>query len=366
MAQPETKSDLKAFDEKLKLLNMTGQWKYDELLVKAIGGPRPKGEPYIWKWDMVYQKLVEACDALPESFTARRSLIFNNPGIETHGTTHTLLMGIQMIKPGEVAWAHRHTLAAVRFVIKGDGKVYTAVDGEICPMESYDLILTPQWTWHDHHNPTDKATIWLDALDVPFVLGLNVPFYEPYPGEQTQPIREHESDYLQLRTGRVRPTWEQPKRENFPLRYPWKETEPKLKALADGPGSPYDGVSLEYVNPIGGGPTLATLGCWIQMLRPGERTQRHRHTSSAMYFVVRGEGTTMVGEKALEWKQHDSFVIPNWAWHEHINRSKSEEAILFSVNDIPVLNAFGLYREEPENSLKAMSAPPAPPPRVTK
>ncbi len=126
-------------------------------------------------------------------------------------------------------------------------------------------------------------------------------------------------------------------------------------------GSPYDGVALEYVNPVTSGSALATLGCWIQMLRPGERTKRHRHTSSAVYFVVRGEGTTVVGEKVLEWSKHDSLVIPNWAWHEHLNRSKSEAAILFSVNDIPVMNAFGLYREEPENSLHRVESPQPPP-----
>lgn len=361
MALPERKKDLKTFDEELGQLHMRGQWLYDELLVKAIGGPRPKGEPYIWKWDTVYSKLIEACEALPESQTARRSLLFNNPAIETHGTTHTMLMGIQIIKPSEEAWAHRHTMAAIRFVIQGDGKVYTTVDGEICPMEDYDLILTPKWTWHDHRNPTSKTTIWLDALDVPLVIGgLNVPFYEPYPGNQLQPLKADQGEYLLSRTGTARPTWEQRKTQNFPMRYRWKETEPQLRALAKGPGSPYDGVSLEYVNPVTGGPTLPTLSCWMQMLRPGERTQRHRHTSSAMYFVVRGQGTTMVGETALEWKHHDSFVIPNWAWHEHINGSQSDEAILFSVNDIPVLNAFDLYREEPENSLHAVAAPQVP------
>lgn len=361
MARPEKTGDLKRFDEELKKLHITGQWIYDDLLVKAIGGPRPKGEPYIWKWDMVHAKLLEACDALPESFTARRSLLFNNPGLEGHGTTHTLLMGIQIIKPGEVAWAHRHTMAAIRFVIQGDGKVYTAVDGEVCPMEDYDLILTPKWTWHDHHNPTNSNTIWLDALDVPFVIGgLNVPFYEPYPGNRVQALRNDESEYLQKRAGAVRPTWEQPKKENIPMRYRWKDIEAQLRALAAGQGSPYDGISFEYVNPITGGPTLPTLSCWIQMLRPGERTKRHRHTSSAMYFVVRGEGTTVVGEKTLEWEKHDSFVIPNWAWHEHVNRSHSEEAILFSVNDIPVMNAFGLYREEPENSLRCVESPQPP------
>ena len=65
-------------------------------------------------------------------------------------------------------------------------------------------------------------------------------------------------------------------------------------------------------------------------------------------------------DKVLEWNKHDGFAIPNWAWHEHINRSKTEEAILFSVNDIPIVEAFNLYREEPENSLHTTQAPQVP------
>jgi 1-hydroxy-2-naphthoate dioxygenase len=158
----------------------------------------------------------------------------------------------------------------------------------------------------------------------------------------------------------VRPAWENSKRENVPFRYPWKDIEPQLRALAQSKGSPYDGVALEYVNPITGGSTLPTLSCWIQLLRPGEHTRKHRHTSSAVYFVVSGEGTTVVGDKALEWTRHDCFSVPNWAWHEHRNRSSTEEAILFSVNDIPIVSAFNLYREEPENSLRSMQVPQIP------
>jgi 1-hydroxy-2-naphthoate dioxygenase len=364
MAQPEMRKDLKAFDAELARLHLRGQWLYEDLLIKAIGGPRPKGEPCLWPWDMVYPKLMEACDALPDSFTARRSLLFQNPGVEGGGTTHTLLMGIQIIRPGEIAWAHRHTMAAVRFVIQGSSGMYTAVDGEKCPMEDYDLILTPNWSWHDHRNPTQDLTIWLDVLDVPLVIGgLNVPFYEPYPGDQVQAIRGDEGAYLQTRSALCRPTWEQSKETNLPVRYPWRDAEAQLKTLSSQDGSPYDGISLEYANPITGGPTLPTLSCWVQMLRPGEKTRRHRHTSSAVYFVVRGEGATVVGEKELQWKKHDSFVVPNWAWHEHANRSADTEAILFSVNDIPVMNAFGLYREEPENSLRSASPPAVPPVR---
>ncbi len=350
MAKPEMSKSLQQFDDELKQLHMSGQWVYEGLLTACIGGPRPRGDAYIWPWKMVHEKLLEACDVLEESFTARRSLLFNNPGLPMGGTTHTMLMGIQMIKAGEIAWAHRHTLAAIRFIIKGDGKVYTVVDGEKCPMEPYDLILTPQWTWHDHRNPTNEPAIWVDALDVPFLLELNQPFYEP-------------SEHLQQRAGAVRPTWENTKRENLPLRYAWKDIEPQLRALADSPGSPYDGVALEYVNPITGGHTLRTLSCWIQLLRPGEHTKKHRHTSSATYFVAGGEGTTIVGDKALEWSKHDCFAVPNWAWHEHINRSKTQEAILFSVNDIPIVEAFGLYREEPENSLHTTQTPQVPAPK---
>ena len=364
MAKVEAKKTLEQFDAELKQLFITGQWQYEPLLTQCIGGPKPRGEAYIWPWKMVGEKLDEACDVLEESVTARRSLLFNNPGVPTGGTTHTLLMGIQMIRAGEIAWAHRHTLAAVRFVVKGDGKVFTVVNGEKCPMEVNDLILTPQWTWHDHQNPTRETAMWVDVLDVPFMLGLNQPFYEPYPGDKVQAVREKSSEYLQQRAGLLRPAWENPQKENLPLRYRWKDIEPQLRALADQPGSLYDGIALEYVNPITGGSTLPTLSCWIQLLRPGEHTKKHRHTSSAVYFVASGDGTTIVDGKSLEWTKNDCFAVPNWAWHEHVNRSKTAEALLFSVNDAPIVSAFGHYREEPEVSLRSMSVPAVPvPPR---
>ena len=194
MAKPQMKKSLETFNQELAEVHMTGQWIYEDLLSRAIGGPRPRGDAYLWPWPMVHEKLLEACNVLEESFTARRSVLFGNPGLNDNATTHTLLMGVQMIKPGEIAWAHRHTLAAIRFVIKGDGKVFTVVDGEKCPMEPYDLILTPQWTWHDHRNPTQESAMWVDALDVPFLLGLNQPFYEPYPGNNVQTIRDKAGD----------------------------------------------------------------------------------------------------------------------------------------------------------------------------
>ena len=58
------------------------------------------------------------------------------------------------------------------------------------------------------------------------------------------------------------------------------ETYANLMALKEHAGDPFDGVFLEYVNPLTGGPTLQTFSCQIQLLRPREKTRSHRHTST--------------------------------------------------------------------------------------
>lgn len=112
-----------------------------------------------------------------------------------------------------------------------------------------------------------------------------------------------------------------------------------------------DGVCLDYTNPITGGPTMPTINCRAQMLRPGEETRPHSHTSSTIYHVVEGAGVTTVGTdkdgtEALAWGRRDCFFVPSMAWHSLKNNSKTEPAILFSVSDRPVLESLGLYREE--------------------
>ena len=66
----------------------------------------------------------------------RRVLGFINPGLpDRFGATHTLWAGFQYVLPGEVAPAHRHSPAAIRFVIEGRG-AFTTVDGDKCVMET--------------------------------------------------------------------------------------------------------------------------------------------------------------------------------------------------------------------------------------
>lgn len=352
-APPKTMS---RFDADLAEVSIRGQWQYDEMLERLIGGPKTTALPMMWQWPLIHGKLMESCEVMPESYTARRNLSFINPGLERGGTSQTLLAGMQVVKPGEVAWAHRHPISALRFVIEGDSKLYTVVNGEALPMEPNDLVLTPAWTWHDHHNESDRLGIWLDVLDVPLMLSLGQMAYQPL-GETTQQLRPKREDYLSERTGIVRPLWEQPVTGDLPCRYPWKEVKRQLDLFADAKGSPNDGVILEYVNPLTGGSALPTLRCCVQRLKPGFVGQSHRKTASTVFYVIEGQGTTRVGDKELNWGPRDVFVVPTWAWNDHRNRSASEGAVLFSVSDAPLLEAAHLYREEPECTVRRGATP---------
>ena len=92
---------------------------------------------------------------------------------------------------------------------------------------------------------------------------------------------------------------------------------------------------------------MPTMACWAQMLRPDEHTKAHRHTGSAVYHVVKGEGATVIDGKRFVWNKGDIIALPPWALHEHVNTSGKEDAVLFSIQDTPVLQALGLYYEEP-------------------
>jgi len=308
-------------------------------------GPKPSGVPFIWRWREVRESLLLACDALPESTTARRTIACLNPGLPRSGTTHTLMASMQMVQPGELAWAHRHSISALRYGVEGGPGLFTVVDGEALPMEPNDLILTPAWCWHDHHNESGKKGVWLDVLDLPLVGGLGQLAYAKF-GETAQPIQEQRTIPDDDRGRLVRPGLVAPPADRPPLRYPWSDVEKRLSSLAADEGHPVDGVMLEYIDPATGGPVFPAMSCNIQMLRPGFQTRRHRRTSSSICYVVEGGGRTIVDGQEIDWSARDVFALPPWMWLQHINTSPNERAVLFVVNDAPLLKKMGIYREE--------------------
>jgi 1-hydroxy-2-naphthoate dioxygenase len=331
---------LDEFNRELEEKNLLGFWTVGNR--SEVYEPSPSYAPCFWRWKDVHSSLLKAGELLSLDQTARRFIGFHTPS--KFRTTHTLAMGVQLVNPGEIAEAHRHTMGAIRFVIQGGG-AQTTVNGEAFPMERGDLIITPNGTWHDHYNGSSNPVIWLDGTDLPMVKFFEIGFGKLYEKKQ-QPLSraQHQASY---ELGPARPSWiSATSVQAPPYRYPWQETESALTALGESPADPFDGLVLRFINPLTGGSTLPTLSCEMQMLRAHKETKPHRHTSSAIYHVFRGKGRTTIEGKDCEWEEGDTFTIPQWQWHLHANRS-SEAAILFSMNDKPVLDALGFYCQEP-------------------
>ena len=94
-----------------------------------------------------------------------------------------------------------------------------------------------------------------------------------------------------------------------------------------------------------------TLFAGVQMILPGEVAPAHRHVSSAIRFVLDGEGayTAVEGEKTF--MAHGDFVITgNWAPHDHGNTSK-KPMMWLDVLDMPTVNhfetSFAAYFDDP-------------------
>jgi gentisate 1,2-dioxygenase len=340
---PTSAESIEELDRLLRKKWLSGIWRLNR--EERPKDPKTAVRPYLWKWADVYDGLLQARDriGIKGGSVERRTIRLVNPGLEkSEMTSHTMLFSFQLIQPGEVAPAHRHTMAAVRFILQGKG-AYTTVEGHKMVMEEGDLILTPQWTWHEHAHEGEGPMIWIDGLDVPFVQALQIISFEPYKDKRLPVTSTSDRSPLY---GMTRPVDADRKELPPPLHYRWRDSYPALKKLAEAAPHPYDGVALEYVNPMTGGSTLPTLSLRLQMLLPGMRTQVHRHTSTSIYHAFRGGGTTVIDGEPFHWEKGDTFVVPLWSWHEHANRSAKEEAILFSMHDAPVLQAFGLYREE--------------------
>ena len=275
--------------------------------------PMPKMIPYLWKWSLFESVLKDSGEVVPIG-DERRALQLFNPGLDGRwATTNSLLGAIQMLLPGETARAHRHTPTAIRFIMEGHG-AYTAVDGERVIMAPGDLVLTPSWAWHDHGNLTDERVVWFDGLDLPLIQSLEAMFFELYdmpPGAADQaqqrlraPARPRApgadlgqgeaavvaaADLLlgqRLRSpeGVARPGRQPARRHHARVPAP---TDRRLRA--------------------------ADHGLLAADAAPRRAPRAHRQTGSAVYYVERGHGETIIDGQRFVWGKGDVFVLPPWA-----------------------------------------------------
>ncbi|HEX3502723.1 MAG TPA: gentisate 1,2-dioxygenase [Xanthobacteraceae bacterium] len=83
-----------------------------------------------------------------------------------------------------------------------------------------------------------------------------------------------------------------------------------------------------------------TMFAGVQMIMPGEVAPAHRHVSSAIRFILDGEGayTAVEGEKAFM-SPGDFVITANWAPHDHGNPS-DKPMLWLDVLDFPAVNFY--------------------------
>jgi gentisate 1,2-dioxygenase len=331
-----------AFYERIAAQSLAPLWEVLHGLVTPT--PRTPCVPALWRYEEVRPFLMEAGRIITAREAERRVLILRNPGLQGQAAvTRTLFAGLQLILPGEVAPAHRHTQSALRFVIEGAG-AYTSVDGERTTMHPGDFIITPSWTWHDHGNDGDGPMVWLDGLDIPLVTMLDAGFAEPGNAEQQMVTRPEGDSLARYGSGLLPVDWKPTAKSSPIFNYPYARTREALARLSRTQDiDPCHGVKLRYVNPASGDFAMPTMATFMQLLPKGFSSAPYRSTDGTVYVAVEGEGETRLGDTVFAWKPRDIFVVPSWATHNH---SAKGEAVLFSFSDRPLQDKLGLWREE--------------------
>lgn len=312
--------------------------------------PRVRTLPWAWRWADMLPLAREAARLVPiDRGGERRVLALANPGLGGRPyATQTLWGALQSLGPNESAPAHRHSPGAVRFVLEGEG-VWTLVDGDACAMAPGDLVLTPSWNWHEHHNPYDRPMLWFDGLDLPVVEHLDAVFFEDGDDQAgNDPVPERSDSELLFGQAGLRPDGLSPTARHSPLlAYRWADTDATLAALQRR--LPDQGaVTLTFTDPLTGRDALPTMRCAMTRLRPGTRTPSARTVGSSVLVCFRGSGTSVVDGVRITWSAGDMIAVPSWAAVDH---QADEPSDLFAVSDAPVVEALRLDRrtELPEH-----------------
>jgi gentisate 1,2-dioxygenase len=312
--------------------------------------PQPSALPHVWKWSTLYPLAKRSGDLVPVGRGGeRRAIGLANPGL--HGRPYispTLWAAIQYLGPRETAPEHRHAQNAFRFVVEGEG-VWTVVNGDPVRMSRGDLLLTPGWNFHGHHNNTDKPMAWIDGLDIPFSYQNDVGFFE-FGSERV-------TDYATPNFSRSERLWGHPglrplsgleNTVNTPIgAYRWEFTDRALteQLLLEEEGQPatveQGHAAVRYVNPTTGGDVMPTIRAEFHRLRAGTVTPARREVGSSVFQVFEGRGAAVLNGTEHVLEKGDLFVIPSWVQWSFQAETQFD---LFRFSDAPIIERLHFNR----------------------
>ena len=164
--------------------------------------------------------------------------------------------------------------------------------------------------------------------------------------------------YEELRPLNLAPLWSvlkglvpsQPAPAAQPFRWAWNDVYPQLLRAGDlitAEEAERRVLVLENPGLPGRSQVTDTLYAGIQLILPGETAPAHRHTQSALRFVLHGTGayTAVDGEKT-PMERGDFIITPHWTWHDH-GHEGTEPVVWLDGLDVPLVTFLRAgFREE--------------------
>ncbi|MBX2838647.1 MAG: cupin domain-containing protein [Gammaproteobacteria bacterium] len=350
--QPEDSKELRELYAGFEQEHILPLWTQRADLMPAT--PQPKAVPHVWQWSKLLPLAKRSGDLIPVGRGGeRRALGLANPGLGGNAyVTPTLWAAIQYLGPRETAPEHRHAQNAFRFVVDGEG-VWTVVNGDPVRMSRGDLLLTPGWHFHGHHNDSDNPMTWIDGLDIPFGQQNDVGFFE-FGADKVSNLktpRYSQSERLWANPG-LRPLSGLQETAASPqMAYRWEHTD---RALTEQLLLEEEGVevtwdtghaAVRFTNPTNGGDVMPTIRCEFHRLRAGTKTVTRREVGSSVFQVFDGEGTVTLNEQTHQLRKGDLFVVPSWIpW----SLESGDGFDLFRFSDAPIIERLNFHRTSVE------------------
>jgi gentisate 1,2-dioxygenase len=272
--------------------------------------------PAHWRYAEAKAAMQAAGRLIGTDLAERRNFVMRNPipGNDI-ATLSTLVCAYQSILPGEKARSHRHSPHALRVILEARGS-YSVVNGDKHPMESGDIVLTPGGCWHGHGHDGGEQAYWFDGLDVPLTHLL-----------ETMRFEDHPDKYEKI----------EKTSERSPMRFAWADTLQGLERAPEDSNGCF-GKTLELP-----APTMPTMALRVHGWPKNWRNRPYRHLANTVYVVMRGQGRSTVEGKSFDWQFGDAIAAPSWSRIEH---QASEDSVVFSMSDEPVMRWSRYYRFE--------------------
>jgi gentisate 1,2-dioxygenase len=167
----------------------------------------------------------------------------------------------------------------------------------------------------------------------------------------SDPASTRQAFYRRLDRDNLAPLWEvlhelvipQPKSPARPALWRYRDIRPYVME-SGGLISAREAVRrvliLENPGMRGQSASTRSLYCGLQLILPGEVAPSHRHTQSALRFIVEGSGayTAVDGERTVM-HPGDFIITPSWTWHDHGNPG-TEPVVWMDGLDIQILALF--------------------------